>query len=282
MFQRRLGHSDHPLDLSEQLELPCGKCNGCRLAKAKEWAIRCVHEAKMHEANSFVTLTYDERNLPKDGSLDLSHWQKFAKRLRQAIGPFRFLHCGEYGERTQRPHYHACLFGLDFYADRYYWRSIRGNPYYRSPLLERVWGKGHCEIGALTFQSAAYVARYCMKKQVPAQDDARYERFDPGTGELWRVRPEYCTMSRRPGLGSSWLEQYMTDVYPHDQVVHNGSRFRPPRYYDGKLPEADLEKLKAKRKLALSKQSSDRTEARLRTRENCMAARLSWFERETA
>jgi hypothetical protein len=101
--------------LDKELKLPCGRCIGCRLERSRQWAVRCVHEASLHEKNCFITLTYSPENLPKDGSLDVSHFQKFMKRFRKRFGPgIRFFHCGEYGESLSRPHYHACIFGFDF------------------------------------------------------------------------------------------------------------------------------------------------------------------------
>ena len=103
-------------DIVTQLSLPCGQCSGCRLERSRQWAMRCVHEAAAYDCNAFITLTYDEENLPADGSLNYDHFQLFMKRLRKAIEPnkVRFYMCGEYGEENGRPHFHACLFGYDF------------------------------------------------------------------------------------------------------------------------------------------------------------------------
>lgn len=251
VFSSKEGFADRPL------ELPCGQCRGCRMERARQWAVRCMHEARCHERNCFVTLTYSDEELPADGSLDVSHWQKFAKRLRERCGPFRFFHCGEYGEETRRPHYHALIFGLDFSEDRQKWkRGKRGDWLYSSPTLESVWGHGYCPLGDVTYESAQYVAKYVMKKKTGGQAD-----------EYGGRKPPYVTMSRRPGIGSRWLERFGDEVYPGDEVRLEGRRFRPPRFYDEKLDEDELASLKRKRRDAVQKHKGELTPERLRERE---------------
>lgn len=232
-FHQRSGYYDMPLQIA------CGQCRGCRLRRTRDWAVRAIHESQMHEQNSFVTLTYDDENLPADNGLVVKHWQDFAKRLRKKMGPFRFLHCGEYGEKTLRPHYHACLFGHDFRTDRQPIGNPSGHPLYMSPDLEELWGKGFVSIGELTFDSAAYVASYVFKKTNGETAERRNERVDERTGEVWAVKGEYATMSRRPGLGAAWFAKYSSDIYPHDFAVAKGQQFRPPKFYDQLLKERD-------------------------------------------
>ena len=274
MFNGAAGYSDR------KLELPCGQCIGCRLARSRQWALRCVHEAAMHERNCFVTLTYSPENLPADGSLDVTHWQKFAKRLRKRVGPFRYFHCGEYGEENARPHYHACLFGVDFAEDREAFKK-RPYPVWSSRTLTESWGLGFCTVGRLTYESAAYVARYVMKKATGELAETRYAKVDPDTGEVvGQVKPEYVTMSRRPGIGASWFEKYRGDVFPADEVVHEGRRFRPPRFYEDRLGDDPLlEVLKRKRREAAAKHKDDLTHERLVVREKVAAVRLNGLQR---
>jgi len=298
-LNRNAGWSDRPLSL------PCGKCVGCRERKAREWALRCLHEAQMHKHNSFITLTYSPEALPNDGGLRIGDFQRFSKRLRKRVGRFRFYHCGEYGSRNLRPHYHALLFGIDFHQDRV---LVQESPYsrYRSATLESVWGLGRCDIGNITYESAAYCARYVHKADVSRYgrpgarvegvvdqdtDDPRYARVDPVTGESWQVRPEYSTMSRRPGIGSAWVEKYHADVYPSDEVVHNGRKFPVPRFYDAKValfpskpgePSfADLvEEAKVARRRSAERHKEDSSGERLAVRERCAVARLRLRRRE--
>ncbi len=266
VFNPRQGYVDLPVDLA------CGSCSGCRYDHSREWAVRCVHEAQLHKMNSFITLTYNDEHLPKDGSLCLEDWQKFAKRLRRAAGPFRFFHCGEYGEVNLRPHYHACIFGLDFVADRGLWKDSGRDPLFRSPLLDKTWGMGFATVGALTFKSAAYVARYVMKKAVGDLSGVNKQ-----TGLC--VRPEYVTMSRRPGIGADWLKRFKSDVYPSDEVVLEGRKYRPPRFYDSMLPDAELDVYKASRRGAMVNRGKDLLPDRLRSREKHLEARLKLLDR---
>lgn len=220
------GFRDKPISIS------CGRCMECRLERQRQWALRMMHEASCHEANSFITLTYDNYNLPPDTGLVLEHWQKFAKRLRKAGHRFKFYHCGEYGEQTSRPHYHAALFGVNFLKDRRHYKLIKGNQYYTSPTLTNCWGLGHCVLGDLTWESASYVAGYITKKLFGAKADNEYRYIDPLTGEVFELKPPYSTMSRNKGIGHDWYLKFQEDIYPRDAVLSNGRLSRPPKYYD--------------------------------------------------
>ena len=209
--------------------------------------------------NVFVTLTYRPADLPKDGTLDYRHFQLFMKKLRKKMVPkcpftvgsperdewlekneIRFYMCGEYGDENWRPHYHAILFNCEF-PDKVYWRkTATGYPQFRSKILEDLWGLGNCEFGSVTFKSAAYVARYIMKKVNGDEAAFHYCDVDPDTGEiLSEITPEFSRMSRRPGIGSRWLKRFMPDVYPHGYVVVDGRKVRPPRFYDQLFKSVD-------------------------------------------
>ena len=214
---------------AEWLEVPCGNCIGCRIERSRSWAIRCAHEAQLHQHSHFVTLTYSDEHVPLRGSLEPRDMQQFMKNLRKrSEGPIRFFQCGEYGDKTNRPHHHAIIFGYKP-DDFEFWKTTpQGHRTYISESMSRAWnGKGHVLIGAATFESAGYVARYIHKKVVGDAADGHYGA---------RV-PEYITMSRRPGIGSRWVEKYWRDVYPADAVVIDGKKFPPPRYYDKWLEE---------------------------------------------
>lgn len=279
VFNPKAGLSGIPL------LLPCGQCIGCRIARARAWALRCVHEASLYEHNSFITLTYDSAHLPKDGSVDVREWQLFAKKLRKMVGPFRFFHVGEYGEESFRPHYHALLFGIDFSDNRYRVAARGDYPLYMSETLDEAWGKGLAWIGSVSFQSAAYVARYCIKKVGGKVAAERYRRVDFSTGEEWYVKPEYVTMSRggrggQGGIGKRWFEKYGSEVFPSDEVVHEGKKFRPPRYYDNLLDADALEAIKAKRRAKVRGFAKDLTPERLKVRERCTSAKIGSLRRE--
>ncbi len=218
-------------------------------------------------------------------SLVVSHWQDFAKRLRHRSGRFRFYHCGEYGETTARPHYHAAIFGLDFSADRELFK--RGNnPLWTSPLLEELWGHGFATIGKLTAETAQYVAGYIQKKLTGTKGRDFYEtdQVDEHTGEVFSLKPPYSTMSRRPGIGKTWLDKFHTDVYPSDHVISKGIKSRPPAFYDYCLNLRDpsaLAALKRKRAAEGRKHRDNNTPERLATRETVSIARHNLNRRNT-
>jgi len=237
------------------IKVPCGGCVGCRLARAKDWATRITHEAKLYEDSCFATLTYADEHLPLDGSISKRPVQLFLKRLRKVVGPVRYFACGEYGDVTGRPHYHIILFGQAFLHDRYLWRKgAKGHVLYRSPSLETLWPFGSCEFGSVTPQSAGYVARYSLKKVTGKAAVEYYRRPHPVTGQIFDVLPEFAMMSTHPGLGAEWFDRYRSDYFPSDFAIIDGQKVRIPTYYN-KLraktaPAIDLVKTQAKRKAA--------------------------------
>ncbi|AZL82780.1 replication initiator protein [Apis mellifera associated microvirus 5] len=220
----------------------CGQCMECRLAYSREWAIRISHESRMHDRCCFLTLTYDDVNLPRHGQLVKRDLQLFFKRLRKVTGPFRYVASGEYGELKRRPHFHVALFGIDFSSDRIeYGEGIRGDKIYVSATVASVWGKsvfpmGHT-IGSLTFESAAYIARYITKKITGVGASPKPLACDPETGEMVMPNPEFLLCSK--GIGRAWFRDYfMQDVYPHARVITDqGSPAPVPRYYKSLLKE---------------------------------------------
>lgn len=280
---------DHSKAIGPELKLPCGQCIGCRLERSRQWAVRLMHEASLHEDSAFLTLTYSPENVPLDGSLNKKHFQDFMKRLRQRVNvPLRYFHCGEYGEALGRPHYHCILYGMDF-PDKIYYKSAGECRLYISEWLNEVWSHGFAVIGDVTFESAAYVARYVTKKVTGDLAKDHYLSVDrstgvirqDGDGNLVRVQPEYVTMSRRPGLASHWFSSYVNEVFPEDEVIARGVPCRPPRYYD-KLFEAahgDIESVKTRRRIKALKVADNNTPERLRVREVCAAARLAELKR---
>jgi len=267
--------------------VPCGQCSGCRLERSRQWAVRCHHEASLYENNSFITLTYNNDHLPADGSLSVRELQLFMKRLRKKFGSkIRYYACGEYGDNFGRPHYHACLFNHDF-TDKTIWKQSREHPLYRSAELEKIWPYGFSSIGEVTFESAAYVARYIMKKRLGKNQEKHYSYVD-GDGEIHQRLPEFTVMSRggrhgtEGGIGSRWLKQFTSDVYPDDFVIINGKKVRPPRYYDQEfeIANSDLaKKIKRTRKKNLRKHAANNTPERLAVREKVQDAKTKLLER---
>lgn len=267
---------------STPVELNCGQCIGCRVDRVADWTARIMHEASLHPVSQFVTLTYDDSN--NHGSLCKRDLQLFWKRLRDKYGALRYFACGEYGERTWRPHYHAVIFGL-ILTDLKRYKETAGGQLYTSPSLEKLWDMGLVVVGPVTRESAAYVAGYINKKLTGPQAEV-YVRVDKDTGELTRLVPPFAVMSRRPGIGAEWLDRYATDIYPRDQVVVGGKVIgNAPKFYDArhavKQPEL-IEAVKARRKAyALEpRQAANSTRARLKVRETVTEARLSLRKRD--
>lgn len=260
--------------------IPCGKCIGCQLDRSRAWALRCVHEASLYERNCFVTLTFDDVHIPRFGALEKRTLQLFFKRLRKRFGSkIRYFACGEYGTDFGRPHFHACIFNHNF-TDRVLWSNRNNNKLFTSVDLTDLWPFGFSSVGDLTFGSAAYVARYVVKKVYGSH--THYTRLVPETGELVSVPPEFVLMSRRPGLAKGWFDLFKDDVYPSGFVVNQGQKYKPPRYYDQKLdlinPEL-YDEVKAKRYEASVKARPNCTPERLKVRELCANAKLSLFSK---
>ena len=264
VFKRSEGYSDL------EVQVPCGKCVGCRLDRSRKWAIRCVHEASLYQNNCFITLTYDNFHLDPNGSLNIEDFQLFMKRLRKHFGSgVRFFHCGEYGELYERPHHHAILFNCDFYDKELLFNAKTGFNLYTSNLLCSLWPFGLHSIGDVSFESCAYVARYIMKKVTGDMSESHYHGR----------KPEYITMSRRPGIGHDWLLKYKDDVYPNDYIIiRGGVKCKPPAYYD-KIYDSiqddyDINTIKYNRRKYAMSHASDNTPSRLDVREECLSRKV--------
>lgn len=285
-FAKRHGYSDLPITI------PCGQCIGCRLEYSRQWAMRILHESSLYSENVFLTLTYRDEELPPHDSLELRHWQLFMKRLKKRLKgrKIRFYQCGEYGETTNRPHYHAILFNLDFEDKVLLKVTENGDRLYTSKFLDETWSHGDCYIGSVTFESAAYCGRYVMKKLTGQRKS-----------EYGSRQPEMATQSRRPGIGKPWLEKWKADVFPNDFIVINSKRVRVPKYYDqlmkspesywfeydehkvpvfkGDLKLTESELRTGKRIRGAKKHSDDQTPDRLAVREEIQQARLNRLSR---
>jgi len=296
---------DERQDFIERLTFSCGRCIGCKLKNSKTWAIRCMHEASLHTHNSFLTLTYNQQALennttqtPAGPSLNLHDFQNFVKKVRKALHKkkrrtppastkylesnllknLRYYHCGEYGEQFQRPHFHACMFNLDF-ADKKHYKTVNGEKLYTSQTLDKLWPHGFSTIGELTLKSAAYVARYIMKKQYGRKAEEHYAYLDE-YGEKWIRKPEYSTMSKRPAIGKEWFEKYQKDCFPKDFVTIDGKKYPIPRTYGQWFEQTypdEWEDVKEKRIIAneTEKKLANNTSARLKTREQVHTSRVT-------
>lgn len=224
------------------LVVACGRCRFCIINHAQEWAVRCVHESRSYPENGFLTLTYSpealREHLADRNTLSLDHLQRFMKRYRRAVGPLRFFAGAEYGDSRDRPHFHVLVFGHRFSDLRPARPSASGKPLYTSEQLESLWGYGYARIGDVSFQSASYVARYCLKKmgalkagEVLSADKQSYVRVD-AVGEEYLAPREFAVMSRNPGIGSAWFDRFgVTDALNFNRVRVDGRFFSVPKYY---------------------------------------------------
>lgn len=255
-------------------QIPCGQCMGCKLEKARQWAVRLMHEKKMHESSVFLTLTYDDAHVPKGYTLVKRDLQLFLKRLRKIKGSgLKFFACGEYGETTLRPHYHVILFGTHF-PDMKLFKKSGNYPLYASAELDGIWMNGFCTIGQVDFHSCAYVSGYVTKKITGEKAEAHYR------GRL----PEFCVMSRGgrvgKGLSYGYFEKFGDDAYKHDNVIVNGHESPLPRYYDKHYEIVDfkrLELLKSQRRIEAKRKKL--TARRRRDIEAFLIAKRRFFKK---
>lgn len=183
--------------------VPCGKCILCKRKESRSWALRSFHESLSFDTSYFATLTYDDLHLPSNSSLVKSHLQKFIKKLRDRNEKIRYFACGEYGSKTNRPHYHALLFGLR-----------------RVDLVQKNWDYGFTQSRPLSVASTIYTAGYIFKKY--ASDE------DYGSRQI-----PFRLMSRRYGLGNSWIKDKVNaEATSRLGFCKLGKKTVPiPRYY---------------------------------------------------
>lgn len=221
----------------ELVRVPCGSCLGCRMEYASSWATRLTHEASCWDSNLFITLTYEDEHIPWHGGLELADLQKFMKRIRKTLtgdkeGPdgsrkIRFFAAGEYGSSTARPHWHIALFNTRLPG----WSGAD-----RSDCLSRLWTMGMHSVSSFTAARAGYIAGYAVKKaRGRLERQRRYGAINPATGEYTDRKPEFCVMSRRPGIGAYWFDRYSCDLQRGFIVEPGGARRRLPRFYKTKL-----------------------------------------------
>lgn len=234
-------------EITDFVTIPCGRCIGCRLDYARRWADRCLLEAESHKNNLFVTLTYDEKNkimLDKaDGlyyySLKKKDLQDFWKRLRKNYpewldDDFKYLACGEYGDQSKRPHYHAILFGCAIPDLRFYRKSKDGFNLFTSELLQGVWKHGFVIVGDFSFRSASYVSRYITKKMY-GEAGSFYQKFG--------LIPPFICMSTKPAIGKKYFDLNKDKFLEYNSVfvpTDDGAKeITMPRYFKKLLEKSD-------------------------------------------
>lgn len=290
--------------ITDYIEIPCGKCESCRLTYSKEWMQRCMLEQRAWKYNEMLTLTYDEEHVPKTQGTDLTTGvvdevntlrkkdvQDFMKRLRKYWSThynednIRFFMCGEYGEKYGRPHYHMLMFNFNVRDKKFYKKSQKGFDMFHSQIIEDIWGKGHIELNAISPESCAYVARYVLKKQKGKNSKEYYE--------IQGKVPEYTNCSRMPGIGYYYYQDNKEKIYEYDKInlVNNKGlqTLKPAKYYD-RLYDAEntlsMESIKEKRKeLAKRRQETQNAISGLSEKEqrenksNALHSRLKYLQR---
>lgn len=263
----------------ESVRVPCRKCIGCLLDQARDVSVRAYHESLLYDNNCFITLTYDNEHLPADRSVSKREFQLFMKRLRKYFSniQIRFLACGEYGAQTNRPHYHALLFGIDFLDKTAFSRSRAGYVNYVSATLAKLWPFGHHTINSVSINSCGYVARYVTKKLFHSSRVLPTVKID---GRYYQVQPEFCLRSLRPGLGHDYFLKFYSDFYSVNSCLIDGKRYSIPAYYDLLLERyhSDLyEQISEERKIKLEeyKLTGELTSDRLRVREQVFKHHLN-------
>ena len=282
-FEKPRGHS------GATIKIPCKMCTGCRLDHRTDWSTRMMCESQMHDQKHFVTLTYNEENLPDDGSLHQEDMQNFFKRLRFEIRPtkIRYVYSAEYGDEFSRPHFHAIIYGLEIPDLIVNGINERGEKLHSSEFLDRIWKHGYTSTGAVTSQSCGYVAGYMLKDSQGDYDKRNpYLIIDPITGEMEERNRPFARYSSRPGIGKAWLEKW-PDSVQDDCVRQIDGSIRPlPQYFFDSLEKIKPElyaKLKSKREASLNDPHVlwNNTPSRLKTRAICRDAKMNHSKRGT-
>lgn len=247
-------------DMRDVLQLPCGQCIGCRLEYSRQWADRCVMETMTtpDDMSWFVTLTYDDDNIPSllsgdvdspfPGSINWDDHQKFVKRLRDHADRHDFGHdlrhysAAEYGVKGLRPHYHMMLYNMVIPDLKYYKRNKQGDILYTSDIIADIWQGGFVVIGKADWRTAAYTARYVIKKRKGKEARQYYTDFG--------IAPESTRSSNRPGIASAYYDEHWHDLYygSSQKIVlpsigDMANITTPPRFFDEKFRLVDPDRL---------------------------------------
>lgn len=216
--RHKIKGSYHPITIK------CQECIGCRNDYSREWGIRNMLESYYHVEKMFITLTYNNSNLPKNNSLVKKDLQNFIKTLREKLDreskiKIKYFGAGEYGEKTQRPHYHVLIFGYKFKDLKFLKKTQSGNKIFRSPTLEKLWRKGISSIGKVTEESCMYVSQYSMKKL-----NSKNKKYETRL-------PEFTLMSTREAIGLKWLLNNWEKMIEDGCIKNKGYTYPIPRYF---------------------------------------------------
>lgn len=230
--------TDYKSDLNEFIQIPCGKCIGCRIDYKRSWADRLTYHSLGKEKNSyFITLTYDDDHISNLDyslnydlySLNFDDMTDFIKKLRNKFRDVEidYFYSGEYGDSSFRPHFHLIVFNLPL-DDLEFWKiDNQGAPIYTSELIHKLWNKGICSVSNFAWLNAAYTAGYVEKKR-----DGRALSEYTAVG----LTPEGCRMSRRPGIAYDYYMQHYPELWKNNglsvsRLVNSSGKLGIPRYF---------------------------------------------------
>lgn len=209
-----------PRNNDKYIYVPCGRCAWCRKAKRNEWCLRFEIESKDNLYTDFVTLTYNEDNIPyyineEDGVFEMrasqSDVQKFVKRLRKAGYKFKYFIVSELGPKNKRPHYHGIFFSNEKISE---------------DDIQKKWNKGFTSSYPATPGAMRYVTKYILK------GNDRTNNF--------------MLCSKRPAIGASYVKyanahhtyrKTEDGVYQFSMPVVGGKLCPMPRYYKKKFAQ---------------------------------------------
>lgn len=207
------------------LVVPCGKCLNCRIQKRTEWTLRVIHESEFWKDKMFVTLTYNDESLPENGSLKKKDLQLFFKRLRKNYGKkIKYFACGEYGDNTNRPHYHMVLFGVDWDDKNVIynsWKHSDWNPAIKANAIKTV-----------IPERIQYVCKYIDKAYTIEMERDDYEKKG--------IEVPFRLVSN--GMGLQYLEKHRRKIEDLGYVSFRGKKRSLPRYYLNKT-EIDVDEI---------------------------------------
>lgn len=254
-----------------EIKLPCGKCPECTKSYFTDWATRASREIAQWDCSLFITLTYSDEHLPPDNSLHKEEFQKFIKKVKKYLGsskqnPVRQSYCGEYGSKTNRPHYHLILYNADFIDKIPHRTTDQGHPVFTSKTLTRLWGKGHVEFGFASAATVAYLYKYILKKKT------RKEKKQPliieRNGITYEVAHEFIESSRNPGIGAHLRDSVSIKK---GYLAVNGVRTKLPKYYSEHLKKTDPRTYEKIKDLKFDHMSSKPKESTLRKQQKELA-----------
>ena len=260
------------------IKTACRHCIGCLIQYQTDWQIRICNHATMTKNNQFVTLSLEDKHLPPNHLVDIRQMQLFHKRLRQNFSDetIQMIYKCEYSPVKLRPHYHGIYFGLPLDDLKHHSNNKFGHPLYTSKILTDIWGLGHVIIGAVTPQSAAYIARDINKTDKPNKA-AQYKKNSQGI-YVKDLKPIF-QMSRNPGISKQWIDKFMWDVFPEGIIIQDGKKLPAPEYYVKQLEKLNPEMhalflIKRHESIFTKTYKEEHRPQRLSVKETCLRAKL--------